>query len=82
MYEKLGKTKGPNVVSKVIIAFFVPIGMFIGALATGQQLLQNRFDDKILILVSFLLAVCLTLLVIFIIRAIHSPFKREDCEKR
>ena len=69
-YEKLGKVKGSNVASKVIVAFLVPIGVFIGALAAGQRLLQDRFDEKVLILVSFLLAACLTLLVVVVIRAI------------
>ena len=82
MYEKIGKAKGPNVALKAIVAFLVPIGVFIGALAASQRLLQGQFEENVLILVNFLLAVCLTLLVVFVIRAIHGPVKKEHCEKR
>ncbi len=62
MYEKLGKAKGSNVAMRAIIAFLVPIGVFIGVLYAGERLLQGRFERKMLTLVSFLLAVCVTLL--------------------
>jgi hypothetical protein len=80
-YEKLGKFQGPNVAWKVIVAFLVPIGVFIGGLAGSQRLFSGRFEGRALILVSFLLAVCLTLLVVFLIRAIGGPTKIEHCEK-
>jgi len=76
MYEKLGKAGGPGVATKAIIAFLVPIGVFIGTLAAGQRLLQGRFEENILTLVSFSLAVCVTLLVVFVIRAMNSPVKK------
>ncbi len=82
MYEKLGKAGGPNVAMKAIVAFSVPIGVFIGTLAAGQRLLQDRFEGKMLTLVSFLAAVCITLLVVFIIRAIRGPVKKDICNKR
>ena len=83
MYEKLGRAKGPNVALKVIVAFLVPIGVFIGGLAGSQWLLCGRFEERTLILVSFLLALCLTLLFVSMIRAIGGPFKKEDyCGKR
>ena len=82
MYEKLGTAKGPNVAWKVTVAFLVPIAVFIGGLAGSQWLLRGRFEEKALILVSFLLALCLTLLVVFVIRAINGPFEKEEyCEK-
>ena len=82
MYEKLGTAAGPNVALRFIVAFLVPIGVFIGGLAGSQRLLRGRFEEKALILVSFILALCLTLLVVFVIRAINGPFeKKEHCEK-
>ena len=79
-YEKLGAAGGPNVALRVIVAFLVPIGVFIGGLAGSQWLLRGQFEEKILILVSFLLALCLTLLVVFVIRAIGGLSKIEHCE--
>ncbi|MHC4289122.1 MAG: hypothetical protein ACYSSK_03540 [Planctomycetota bacterium] len=83
VYEKLGKAVGPNVAVKAIVAFLVPIGVFIGALAGTQRLLSGRFEEKTLILASFLLAVCATLLVVYVIRAVRGPVNKEQhCEKR
>jgi hypothetical protein len=45
----------------------VPIGVFIGGLAASQRLLRGRIEGRALILVSFVLAVSLTLLVICVI---------------
>lgn len=72
-YDKLGKAEGPNVAWKAVVAFLVPIGVFIGVIAGSQQLLEARLDGAGLTMVSFLLAVCVTLLVVVVIRAIHQP---------
>ena len=81
MYEKLGKVGGPSVAMKAIVAFLVPIGVFIGVLAAGQRLLEDRFEEKTLILVSFFLAVCVTMLVVFVIRAIQGSAKNNSMKK-
>lgn len=81
-YEKMGKAAGPNVATKAIIAFLVPILVFIGILAAGQRLLKGRFEENILTVVSFLAAVCITLLVVFVIRAIRGPVKKDSCNIR
>jgi len=81
MYEKLGKTGGPNVAMKAVVAFLVPIGVFIGTIAASQWLLQGRFEGEILTLVSFLLALCITLLVVFIIRTLNGLIKKNTVEK-
>ena len=81
MYENLGKAGGSSVAMKAIVAFLVPIGVFIGVLAASQRLLQGRFEEKILILVSFFLAVCVTLLVVFVIRAVQGPAKNNTVKK-
>ncbi len=82
-YEKVGQVGGPNIAWKVIVAFLVPIVVFIGGLAGSELLLRGRLEENTLTLVSFLLALCLTLLVVFVIRAIRGPFSRDKhCEKR
>jgi hypothetical protein len=81
-YEKMGKASGPNVAWKAIVAFLVPIAVFIGVLAGSQRLLEGRLEGRGLTMVSFLLAVCVTLLVVFVIRAISGPIKKEHCDKR
>ena len=82
VYEKLGRAKGENVAMRAMVAFLVPIGVFIGMLAAAGHLLQGRFGGRALTLVSFLLAVCVTLLVVFIIRAFNGLAKKEHSNKR
>ena len=81
-YDKMGKAKGPNVAWKAVVAFLVPIGVFIGVIAGSQQLLKARLKGPGLTMVSFLLAVCVTLLVVVVIRAFSGPIKKEHCDKR
>ncbi|MHC4552946.1 MAG: SoxR reducing system RseC family protein [Planctomycetota bacterium] len=82
MYEKIGKVKGPSVLGKVFLAFITPIFVFIAALAAATVLLQDRLEEQSLTLVSFLLATAVTLIVVFVIRAIRRPFRNEHCKQR
>ena len=75
LYETLGKTQGPNVSRKAILAFLTPILVFILSLAGAEGLLRNRFEGKMLTVISFLAALGVTLIVIFLIRAIRRPSK-------
>ena len=81
-YEKIGKADGPNVTPMVIVAFLVPIAIFIGTVALSQQLLKERFEGVLLTIVSFFLALSVTLVVIFVIRVIRGLLNKEPCEKR
>jgi len=78
----MGRAEGPNVAWKAVVAFLVPVGGFIGVLAGSQQFLRDRFKENMLILVSFIQALCITLLVVFVIRALRGPIKKEHCDKR
>jgi len=81
-YGKMGKAKGPNVAWKAIVAFLVPIGIFVGILAGSQRLFKSRFEGDVLTMVSFFLAFCVTLMVVFMIRAVGGLMKKENCDKR
>ena len=71
-YEKMGKIDSPDVTLKVIVAFLVPIGVFIAVLAGAQWLLEGRMQEKSLTLVSFSAALSVTFLAILLIRFIRS----------
>jgi len=59
VYEQLGKSKGPNVVRKVVVAFLLPIAIFIAALAVSDCMFANAIAGKNLrIMVGFALAGC------------------------
>ena len=82
MYEKIGNVKGPSVLGKVCLAFITPIFVFIAALAATTALLQDRLEEQSLTLVSFFLAIAVTLAVIFVIRAIRRPSRNKHCKQR
>ena len=73
MYEKIGNVKGPSVLGKVFLAFLVPIFVFIASLAAATEFLKGRLGEAVLTLVSFVLAAAVTVVVVFVIRAIRRP---------
>lgn len=75
VYEKLGHVQGPTVIWKVLVAFLVPILVFIVSLAGANQLFQSQLEGKVLTVVIFLTAMIITLVVIVLIRAIRRPSK-------
>ncbi len=71
VYETLGRSKGPNVAWKVILAFLMPILVFILSLAGANRLLQNRFEGKALIAAAFLAALTVTLAAVVLVRQVR-----------
>ena len=62
VYQKLGNTKGPSVVLKAVVAFLLPILVFIGCLAAFEAILARTA-------LNFLLALSVTFVLILIIKA-------------
>jgi hypothetical protein len=75
-YEKIGKADGPNVAPTAIVAFLVPIAVFIGTAALSQHLLKERFEGVSLTLISFFLALSVTVAVVYAIRGIRGLLKK------
>ena len=46
VYQKLGAAKGPSVLGKSLIAFVLPIVLFLLALAAFDRLLRGRIEDS------------------------------------
>ena len=85
-YELLGKVKGPSVAIRAIVAFLVPIAVFIAALAAFQRLLEKivKNDDGRVALSAFL-AICITFACIMILkiadkRLLHK--KDQSCKQK
>jgi hypothetical protein len=71
VYEQLGKAQGPSIAFKAIVAFLLPLLIFIASLAAFEGILAKITDKKELrIAFDFLLALAVTLAAIFIIKAI------------
>ncbi len=82
-YEKLGKVKGPSVAIRAIIAFLVPIGVFITALAAFERLFEKAIENRDgRVALSALLALGVTLVCIMVLKFAGKRFSiRKDRQK-
>lgn len=82
VYGKLGRHEGPNVTWGVIVAFLLPIVVFIASSAAFQWLLKDSIGEKTLLITSVAGATGVTLAVIAGTRFLkHRLFKRH-CDTR
>ncbi len=79
IYEKLGNHTGPSVVSKVVVAFLLPIMVFIASLAAFEHILAAAIEAKQLrTAVNFLLAVSVTVGLIVLARAVSRQSEKTE----
>jgi hypothetical protein len=71
IYQQLGKAKGPSVAFKAVVAFLLPLLIFIASLAAFEGILARITNiEKLRIALDFLLALAVTLAAILIIKVI------------
>ncbi len=64
-YKKLGESDVPNVLTKVILAFLVPLILFIFSIVVGERLLIEKLKDtKAVNIIAFALSIAVVLLYI------------------
>jgi len=78
VYRKLGKTQGPSVVLKVLLAFLLPIAVFIAALAAFARILGKVGNKEMRTALSFVLAAAVTFVCIFITRVINKRIYKQQ----
>jgi DMSO/TMAO reductase YedYZ heme-binding membrane subunit len=72
IYEQLGNLKGPSVVFKVIVAFLLPVLVFIVSLAVFEEIFAKTINtEQLQTLLSFLIALLITFACILIVQAIN-----------
>ena len=72
VYEHLSNMGGPSVAFKVILAFLVPIVVFVGSLAIFEEILAGAIESKDLQTVTgFVLALVVSSCFVFITRMIN-----------
>lgn len=77
VYRQLGKAEGRSVVFKVVIAFLVPLVVFIAALAASEKILAKTINTKELqTALSFLLALSMAFAVVLVIKAINKKLSK------
>ncbi|MCK5171744.1 MAG: hypothetical protein KAR47_00020 [Planctomycetes bacterium] len=80
VYEQLANRTGPSVALRAIVAFLLPITVFIVALGVSERLFRRILTDPALPTVfGAVIAGCLTFICISITRAIYS---RQDGMRR
>jgi len=70
IYQQLGKAQGPSVAFKAVVAFLLPLLIFIVSLAAFEGILAGITDIKLCIALGFLLALLVTLAAILIIKVV------------
>ena len=79
IYQQLGDIKGPSVVVKVIVAFLLPLVVFIVSLAAFERILAGAIStEQVQTALSFLMALLVTFVCILIIRVINRTRTNTD----
>ena len=79
IYEQLGDIKGPSVVIKVIVAFLLPLVVFIVSLAAFQEIFGNTISSqRVQTVLSLLPALLVTFVCILIVRVINRTRTNTD----
>jgi uncharacterized membrane protein len=76
VYKQLGDRKDASVVFKVIVAFLLPLVVFIVSLAIFEEILAEAVNTKELrTVVSFLVAVLISFICILIVQVIDRQLR-------
>ena len=80
IYQRLGRTKGPSVTIGILLAFGMPIIVFIGGLILSEYFLfASMVDSGLKTFFIFLTALAVTILTIQLIRIFtRKPFNTEN----
>jgi uncharacterized membrane protein len=72
IYEQLGDSSGESVTLKVILAFLLPLIVFIVSLAVSDRVLTGAIkDERLQMALSFLLALLVTFVCVLITRVLN-----------
>jgi hypothetical protein len=69
VYEKLGHSEGPNVASKAVAAFIVPVAAFVTAVLIAQPFLKNKIENaKLVVLTELVIGLATATAAVFTVR--------------
>jgi len=68
IYQQLGQAKGPSVLGKVILAFVLPLLIFIGCLILAEYFLADFVAGNLKIIIVFLISLLVTIFFVQLIR--------------
>lgn len=77
LYEQLTNAKGPSVTVKVVLAFLLPLVVFIVSLAAFEKILTSYFaGGQLRAAITFVLAVLTTLICILIVKFANRHYSK------
>jgi len=83
VYEKMGNASCTSVTLKVILAFLLPLVVFIVSLAISERIFAGAINfQKLQLVVSFLPALLVTFICIFILRMINKKLDNRWANRR
>lgn len=75
IYERPGKAEGPSVAWMVLVAFLLPIGIFLGVLAVSERALDGTvapsYETPIAFITALLTTAGLMLIVSRVVKRLH-----------
>jgi hypothetical protein len=75
VYEQLGKLEGPSIVRKVVLAFLLPLIVFIVSLAVFERMFSGLIiAGQVQSALSFAAALSLTFVCIFLTKVVDRRF--------
>lgn len=79
VYERLGRAEGPSVVTKVVLAFLLPLVVFIVLLVACDKVFAGGIGSKGLRTAVSFVAACLgTLAVIVLVKLISGRLSKDE----
>lgn len=78
VYRQLGEAESPSVVFKVVVAFLLPMVVFIASLVVFDHILAKAMNaEKLQTTLGFLLALSVTVVFILIIKVINRQLSKD-----
>ncbi|MHC4116398.1 MAG: SoxR reducing system RseC family protein [Planctomycetota bacterium] len=79
MYEQLGNTEGPSIVTKVVLAFLLPLVVFTISLAIFERVFSGVISaGQIQSALSFISALLLTFICILLTKVINRQLNQDS----
>jgi len=78
VYRQLGNSKGSSVVFKTVVAFLLPLLVFIAVLAASEKILAKAINSKeVQTVLSFLLALTVASAVVLVTKAMNKKLGKD-----
>lgn len=85
VYEKLGQSKGPNIALRAVMAFVVPVAVFVAAAFAVGSLLEKTIENaRLIILIQLAVGLAAAGVAVFSVRQLdrNKPSGHTECPEK